>query len=37
MAARTESKASPKYGMKYRVKHWAASEEALRERGDITV
>ena len=37
MAARTKSKVSPKYEMKYRVKNWAAYEEALRERGDITV
>ena len=37
MAARTKSKVSPKYKTKYRVRNWAAYEEALRERGDITV
>ena len=37
MSARTKSKVSPKYKTKYRVKNWAAYEEALRERGDITV
>ena len=37
MAARTKTKVSPKYKTKYRVRNWAAYEEALRERGDITV
>ena len=37
MAARTKSKVSPKYKTKYRVRNWAAYEEAPRERGDITV
>ncbi len=37
MSARTKGKVSPKYKTKYRVKNWAAYEEALRERGDITV
>ena len=37
MAARTKSKVSPKYKTKYRVKNWAAYDDALRERGDITV
>ena len=37
MAARTKSKVSPNYKRKYRVKNWATYEEALRERGDITV
>jgi len=37
MTARTKSKVSPKYKTKYRVRNWAAYEEALRERGDITV
>ena len=37
MAVRTKSKVSPKYKRRYRVKNWAAYEEALRERGDITV
>ena len=37
MAARTKTKVSPKYKTKYRVKNWAIYEEALRERGNITV
>ena len=37
MTARTKSKVTPKYKTKYRVRNWAAYEEALRERGDITV
>ena len=37
MAARTKTKVSPKYKMKYRVKNWPAYDIALRERGDITV
>ena len=37
MAARTKSKVSPKYKTKYRVKNWAVYDDALRERGDITV
>ena len=37
MAARTKSKVSSKYKRKYRVMNWAAYEEALRKRGDITV
>ncbi len=37
MAARTKTKVSPKYKTKYRVRNWAVYEEALRERGDITV
>ena len=37
MSARTKTKVTAKYKTKYRVKNWAAYEEALRERGDITV
>jgi hypothetical protein len=37
MAARTKSKVTPKYKTKYRVRNWAAYEESLRRRGDITV
>ncbi len=37
MAAQTKSKVTPKYKTKYRVKNWAAYEEFLRKRGDITV
>ena len=37
MAARTKSKVTPKYKTKYRVSNWAAYEESLRKRGDITV
>lgn len=37
MAARTKSKVTPKYKTKYRVKNWAAYEESLRRRGDITI
>jgi len=37
MSARAKSKVSPKYKTKYRVKNWAAYDDALRERGDITV
>jgi hypothetical protein len=37
MAARTQSKVTPKYKTKYRVRNWAAYEESLRRRGDITV
>ena len=37
MAARTKSKVTPKYKTKYRVKNWAAYEESLRNRGDITI
>ena len=36
MAARTKSKVTPKYQTKYRVTNWAAYEESLRRRGDIT-
>jgi len=37
MAARTKSKVTPKYKTKYRVRNWAAYEESLRRRGDITL
>ena len=37
MAARTKSKVTPKYKTRYRVRNWAAYEESLRRRGDITV
>jgi len=37
MAARTKSKVTPKYKTKYRVTNWAAYEESLRKRGNITV
>jgi hypothetical protein len=37
MAARTKSKVTAKYKTKYRVKNWAVYDDALRERGDITV
>jgi hypothetical protein len=37
MAARTQSKVTPKYKTKYRVRNWAVYEESLRRRGDITV
>ena len=37
MSARTKSKVTPKYKTKYRVKNWAAYEESLKKRGDITV
>ncbi len=37
MAARTKSRITPKYKTKYRVKNWAAYEDSLRKRGDITV
>ena len=37
MTARTKSKVSPTHKRKYRVKSRAVYEEALRERGDITV
>ena len=37
MAARTKTKVSPKYKTKYRVRNWAVYEEALRERGNLTV
>ena len=37
MAARTKSKVTPKYTTKHRVRSWAAHEESLRRRGDITV
>jgi hypothetical protein len=37
MAARTKSKVTPKYKTKYRVTNWPAYEEALRERGDVTI
>jgi hypothetical protein len=37
MAARTESKVSPKYKTKYRVKNWPAYDVALRDRGGITI
>ena len=37
MTARTKTKVSLKYKTKYRVRNWAAYEEALRKRGDITV
>ena len=37
MAARKKSKVTQKYKTKYRVKNWAAYEESLRKRGDITV
>lgn len=36
MTARTKSKVTPKYKTKYRVTNWAAYEESLRNRGDIT-
>ena len=37
MTARTKTKVTPKYKTKYRVKNWAVYDQALRERGDITV
>ncbi len=37
MAARTKSKVTPKYKTKYRVRNWAAYEESLRRRGDLTI
>ncbi len=37
MAARTNSKVTPKYKTKYRVKNWPAYEAALRKRGDVTL
>jgi len=37
MAARTKSKVTLKYKTKYRVRNWAAYEESLRRRGDITI
>ena len=37
MAARTKSKVTPKYKTKYRVRNWAAYEESLRRRGDVTL
>ena len=37
MAARTKTKVTAKYKTKYRVKNWAVYDDALRERGDITV
>jgi hypothetical protein len=38
MAARTRSRATPKYRTRYRVHNWAAYEGALRQqRGDVTV
>ena len=37
MAARRKTKVTAKYKTKYRVKNWAVYDDALRERGDITV
>ncbi len=37
MAARRQSKVTLKYKTKYRVRNWAAYEESLRRRGDITI
>ena len=37
MAARRQSKVTPKYKTKYRVRNWAAYEKSLCRRGDITV
>ncbi|MFT7622190.1 MAG: hypothetical protein ACI9WU_001358, partial [Myxococcota bacterium] len=37
MAARTKSKITPKYKMKYQVTNWRAYEAALKKRGDVTV
>ncbi len=37
MAARTKSKVTLKYKTKYRVRNWAAYEESLRRRGDLTI
>ena len=37
MAARRQSKVTPKYKTKYKVRNWAAYEAGLRRRGDITV
>ena len=37
MAARKQSKVTPKYKTKYRVRNWAAYEKGLRQRGDITI
>ncbi len=36
MAARRQSKVTRKYKTKFRVRNWAAYEESLRRRGDIT-
>ena len=37
MSARTKTKVTAKYKTKYRVKNWTVYDDALRERGDITV
>ena len=37
MAARTKSKVNSKFKTKYRVQNWAAYEQSLRCRGDLTV
>ena len=37
MAVRTKSKVTLKYKTKYRLRNWAAYEESLRRRGDITI
>ena len=37
MAARKQSKVTPKYKTKYRGRNWAEYEKGLRQRGDITV
>jgi hypothetical protein len=37
MAARTSSLVHPKYKTKYSVKNWPEYEQALRDRGDVTI